>query len=139
MIISGTELRKSIIAALNPVLDPVKTYSFIPPVEVLRYVYLSQLTETALDDKRAFLSEGTIVIQIVEKFDDRSGNLDWVNTTAKLISETLTPNRLSTFGIVGDIDIFTMRFGNYSEDIFESDPGRTAIGSLRLDYKIQKS
>lgn len=139
MIISGTELRKSIIAALNPVLDPVNTYSFIPPVEVLRYVYLSQLTETALDDKRAFLSEGTIAIQIVEKFDDRSGNLDWVNNTAKLISETLTPNRLSTFGIVSDIDIFTMRFGNYSEDIFESEPGRTAIGSLRLDYKIQKS
>ena len=140
MILAGTPIRKAIITALTPVLgSSIPVYSVMPPDNVLKYVIITSLSENALDEKRAFISEGVINIQVVEKFDTRDGDLDWVNTIASLISKTLTPDRLATFGNVDGIDLFSLWIDSNAESLFDTDPGRTAISSLRIRYYAQNT
>jgi hypothetical protein len=139
MITAGTTIRKEIIKAIKPVLGQVPVYSIMPPDNVLKYVLVQDLAETALDDKLAFLSEGFVSISVVEKFTGRDGDFDQVNTIADLIIQTITPTRQSTFGIVGNKNIFSLRFESTAEAMFDSTPGRTALKSLRLKYYVQST
>jgi hypothetical protein len=139
MITAGTTIRKEIIKAIKPVLGQVPVYSIMPPDNVLKYVLVQDLAETALDDKLAFLSEGFVSISVVEKFTGRDGDFDQVNTIADLIIQTITPTRQSTFGIVANKNIFSLRFESTAEAMFDSTPGRTALKSLRLKYYVQST
>jgi|SRR3972149_7429654 len=139
MILSGSEIREALVSSINALMTPVKAWSVMPPVETNRYITIALLSETALNDKLSFMSEGTISIQICEKFIGRGGDLDWVSSTARTIVTEITPTRLSTFGILAGINIFTMQFAGSGEDIIEGSEGRTAIKSLRLSYKSQNS
>jgi hypothetical protein len=139
MITAGTTIRKEIIKAIKTVLGQVPVYSIMPPDNVLKYVLVQDLAETALDDKLAFLSEGFVSISVVEKFTGRDGDFDQVNTIADLIIQTITPTRQSTFGIVANKNIFSLRFESTAEAMFDSTPGRTALKSLRLKYYVQST
>jgi len=139
MILSGSEIREALVSSINALMTPVKAWSLMPPTETNRYIIIALLTENALDDKLSFMSEGTLSIQICEKFIGRAGNLDWVSSTARTIVNEITPNRLSTFGNLSGINIFTMQFAGSGEDVIEGSEGRTAIKSLRLNYKSQNS
>jgi hypothetical protein len=139
MITAGTTIRKEIIKAIKTVLGQVPVYSIMPPDNVLKYVLVQDLAETALDDKLAFLSEGFVSISVVEKSTGRDGDFDQVNTIADLIIQTITPTRQSTFGIVANKNIFSLRFESTAEAMFDSTPGRTALKSLRLKYYVQST
>jgi len=139
MITAGTTIRKEIIKAIKPVLGQVPVYSIMPPDNVLKYVLVQDLAETALDDKLSFMSEGFVSISVVEKFTGRDGDFDEVNTIADLIIQTITPTRQSTFGIVANKNIFSLRFESTAEAMFDSTPGRTALKSLRLKYYVQST
>jgi hypothetical protein len=139
MITAGTTIRKEIIKAIKTVLGQVPVYSIMPPDNVLKYVLVQDLAETALDDKLAFLSEGFVSISVVEKFTGRDGDFDQVNTIADLIIQTITPTRQSTFGIVANKNIFSLRFESTAEAMFDSTPGRTALKSLRIKYYVQST
>jgi hypothetical protein len=137
MILTGTIIRKAIRAAIAPVVSPVPVYSIMPPANVDKYIIIQDLAQNQLDEKRSFITQGTISISCVEKFVGRDGDFDAVSTLANVIKNTLTPNRLSTFGNVDGINIFTMYFDSVSDGMFETDPGRTAIVTLRLNYMAQ--
>lgn len=139
MINSGTQIRTAIISAIKPLLTPVSVYSIMPPQSVLKYVLVQNMTENALDEKRAFLNEGFISISIVEKFTGRDGDFDQINTLADTIINAITPDRLATFGIVDGINIFSLRFESNTETLFDTEPGRTAVKSLRLRYFVQST
>jgi hypothetical protein len=139
MITAGTTIRKEIIKAIKTVLGQVPVYSIMPPDNVLKYVLVQDLAETALDDKLSFMSEGFVSISVVEKFTGRDGDFDQVNTIADLIIQTITPTRQSTFGIVANKNIFSLRFESTAEAMFDSTPGRTALKSLRLKYYVQST
>jgi len=139
MITAGTTIRKEIIKAIKTVLGQVPVYSIMPPDNVLKYVLVQDLAETALDDKLSFMSEGFVSISVVEKFTGRDGDFDEVNTIADLIIQTITPTRQSTFGIVANKNIFSLRFESTAEAMFDSTPGRTALKSLRLKYYVQST
>jgi hypothetical protein len=106
---------------------------------VVKYVLVQDLAETALDDKLSFMSEGFVSISVVEKFTGRDGDFDQVNILADLIIQAITPTRQSTFGIVGNKNIFSLRFESTAEAMFDSTPGRTALKSLRLKYFVQST
>jgi hypothetical protein len=139
MITAGSTIRKEIIKAIKPVLGSVPVYSIMPPDNVVKYVLVQDLAETALDDKLSFMSEGFVSISVVEKFTGRDGDFDQVNILADLIIQAITPTRLSTFGIVGNKNIFSLRFESTSEAMFDSTPGRTALKTLRLKYFVQST
>jgi hypothetical protein len=139
MITAGSTIRKEIIKAIKPVLGLVPVYSIMPPDNVVKYVLVQDLAETALDDKLSFMSEGFVSISVVEKFTGRDGDFDQVNTIADSIIQAITPTRLSTFGIVGNKNIFSLRFESTSEAMFDSTPGRTALKTLRLKYFVQST
>lgn len=139
MINSGTQIRTAIISTIQPLLGSVPVYSIMPPDSVLKYVLVQNMTENALDEKRRFLNEGFISISIVEKFTGRDGDFDQINTIADTIINAITPNRLSTFGNVDGINIFSLRFESNTESLFETNPGRTAVKSLRLKYFVQST
>jgi hypothetical protein len=139
MITAGTTIRKEIIKRLKPLLGNIPVKSIMPPDNVLQYVLVQDLAETALDDKLAFLSEGFVSISVVEKFPDRDGDYDQVNLIADIIINAITPTRQSTFGIVGNKNIFSLRFEGDAEAMFNSTPGRTALKSLRLKYYVQST
>lgn len=139
MINSGTQIRTAIISAIKTLVAPVPVYSIMPPDNVLKYILIQNMTENALDEKRAFLNEGFISISIVEKFLGRDGDFDQINTLADTVINAITPNRLSTFGNVGGINIFSLRFESNTETLFETEPGRTAVKSLRLKYFVQST
>ena len=139
MINSGTAIRTAIISAIKPLVAPVPVYSIMPPDNVLKYILIQNMTENALDEKRAFLNEGFISISIVEKFLGRDGDFDQINTLADTVINAITPNRLATFGIVDGINIFSLRFESNTETLFETEPGRTALKSLRLRYFVQST
>lgn len=137
MINSGTKIKKAIISAIKPVLGSVPVYSVMPPNDVLKYVLVQNMRENALDEKRAFLNEGFINISIVEKFTGRDGDFDQVNLIADAIIGAITPTRLATFGNVDDINIFSLRFEGNDESLLNTEPGRTALKSLRLKYFVE--
>jgi hypothetical protein len=139
MITAGSTIRKEIIKAIKPVLGSVPVYSIMPPDNVVKYILVQDLAETALDDKLSFMSEGFVSISVVEKFTGRDGDFDQVNILADLIIQAITPTRLSTFGIVGNKNIFSLRFESTSEAMFDSTPGRTALKTLRLKYFVQST
>lgn len=139
MINSGTQIRTAIISTIQPLLGSVPVYSIMPPDAVLKYVLVQNMTENALDEKRRFLNEGFISISIVEKFTGRDGDFDQINTIADTIINAITPNRLSTFGNVDGINIFSLRFESNTESLFETTPGRTAVKSLRIKYFAQST
>jgi hypothetical protein len=139
MINSGTQIRTAIISAIKNLVAPVPVYSIMPPDNVLKYILIQNMAENALDEKRAFLNEGFISITIVEKFLGRDGDFDQVNNIANTVINAITPNRLSTFGNVGGINIFSLRFETNTETLFETEPGRTAVKSLRLKYFVQST
>lgn len=139
MINSGTVIKSAIITTLKPILSPINVWSIMPPDSVLKYVLVENLSETALDDKRSFMNEGFISIAIVEKFLGRDGDFDQVNTIANTVMNAITPNRLSTFGIVSGINIFSTRFESSSETMFETETGRIAVKNLRLKYFVQST
>jgi hypothetical protein len=80
-----------------------------------------------------------IRIAVVEKFLGRDGDFDQVNNLANTIIQAVTPDRLSTFGNVGGINIFSLRFESNSETMFETDSGRIAVKNLRLKYFVQST
>lgn len=137
MILTGTIIRKAIRNAISSVVAPVPVYSIMPPANVDKYILIQELAQNQLDEKRAFITQGVISISCVEKFTGRDGDFDQVSTLANVIKNTLTPNRLSTFGNVDGINIFTMYFDSAFDGMFETDPGRTAIVTLRLNYMAQ--
>lgn len=139
MINSGTQIKTALVSLLKPLIAPVKVWSMMPPDAVLKYVLIQDLSETALDEKRAFLNEGFISIAVVEKFLGRDGDFDQVNNIANTIIQAVTPDRLSTFGNVGGINIFSLRFESNSETMFETDSGRIAVKNLRLKYFVQST
>jgi hypothetical protein len=139
MITAGQTIRKEIIKAIKPILGAVPVYSIMPPDNVVKYVLVQDLAETALDDKLSFMSEGFVSISVVEKFTGRDGDFDQVNTIADSIIQAITPTRHSTFGIVGNKNIFSIRFESTAEAMFDSTPGRTALKSLRLKYFVQST
>jgi hypothetical protein len=139
MINSGTAIRTAIISEIKTLVAPVPVYSIMPPDNVLKYILIQNMTENALDEKRAFLNEGFISISIVEKFLGRDGDFDQINTLADTVINAITPDRLSTFGIVDGINIFSLRFESNTESLFETEPGRTAVKSLRLRYFVQST
>lgn len=139
MINSGTQIRTAIIGLLKPIIEPIPIYSIMPPDSVQKYVLVQNMTENALDDKRAFMNEGFISISIVEKFQGRDGDFDQINTLADTIINAITPTRLSTFGNVNGINIFSTRFESNTESLFETNPGRTAVKSLRIKYFVQST
>jgi hypothetical protein len=122
MILAGTALRTYIVSELQSVLSPVPIYSVMPPDNVLKYV----------------MTDGFIQIQIVEKFDKRDGDMDWVNTMASLISRTLCPTRQSKIGDENGVNVFYIYIDSNAEALFDTDPGRTAVSSLRLRYMAQE-
>jgi hypothetical protein len=138
MITSSTDITIALKANIEALLTPVKVYSFVPPIDALRYVYLTQLSENQINEKRAFLSQGFISIQVVEKFIGRNGNLDYVSAAADLIMEGITPTRLSKFAATGNINIFTNQFEAIGSELLEIETGRVAIQTLRLEYKFNK-
>lgn len=137
MINSGTQIRTAIISAIKPLLGVIPVYSIMPPDSVLKYVLVQNMTENALDEKRRFLNEGFISISIVEKFLGRDGDFDAINDLADTIIQAITPNRLATFGNVEYLNILALRFESNTESLFETNPGRTAVKSLRLKYFVQ--
>lgn len=137
MILTGTIIRQEIRKALLPVLSPIPVYSIMPPDATNKYVMIQDLSQNQRDEKRVFITEGIISISCVEKFTGRDGDMDEVSAIAQTIINTLTPDRLSRFGIVQGINIFTMYFDSASDGMFETDPGRTAIVTLRLRYMAQ--
>ena len=139
MITAGSTIRREVIKAIKPVVGNVPVYSIMPPDSVLKYILVQDLAETALDDKLAFLSEGFVSISIVEKFTARDGDFDQVNILADLIIQAITPTRQSTFGNVGNKNIFSIRFESTAEAMFISTPGRTALKTLRLKYYVQST
>jgi hypothetical protein len=139
MIIAASTIRKRLIQVIAPAVAPVKVYSVMPPRNESLFVMLSDSNEQALDEKRAFISDGTIIIQVVQKFTGRDGQLDTVNTLAQQIINAVTPNRVATFGIVDGIHIFSQRFEVANEILFEGDGGRTAVKQLRFRYMIQST
>jgi hypothetical protein len=139
MINSGTQIRKAIIETIKFLLTPVPVYSIMPPDSVMKYVLVQNMTENALDEKRAFLNQGFISISIVEKFTGRDGDFDTVNDLADTIISAITPDRLNTFGNVDYLNIFSLRFESNTESLFDTSPGRTAIKSLRLAYFVQST
>jgi len=139
MINSGTAIRTAIISAIKPLVAPVPVYSIMPAQSVLKYILVQNMTENALDEKRRFLNEGFISISIVEKFLGRDGDFDQINTIANTVINAITPDRLSTFGNVGGINIFSTRFESNTETLFETEPGRTAVKLLRLRYFVQST
>lgn len=139
MINSGTQIRTAIIGLLKPLIEPIPIYSIMPPDSVLKYVLVQNMTENALDEKRAFINEGFISISIVEKFLGTDGDFDQINTLADTIIQAITPNRLTTFGNVDYLNIFSTRFESNTESLFNTDSGRTAVKSLRLKYFVQST
>ena len=139
MINSGTQIRTEIISAIKTLVAPVPVYSIMPPDSDMKYILVQNMTENALDEKRAFLNQGFISISIVEKFTGRDGDFDAINDLADTIINAITPNRLATFGNVEGINIFSLRFESNTESLFETSPGRTAIKSLRLAYFVQST
>lgn len=139
MINSGTQIRTAIISAIKPLLGVIPVYSIMPPDSVLKYVLVQNMTENALDEKRRFLNEGFISISIVEKFLGRDGDFDAINDLADTIIQAITPNRLATFGNVEYLNILALRFESNTESLFETNPGRTAVKSLRLKYFVQST
>jgi hypothetical protein len=139
MINSGTQIRKAIISAIKTAVTPVPVYSIMPPDSVMKYILVQNMTENALDEKRAFLNQGFISISIVEKFTGRDGDFDAVNDLADIIINAITPDRLNTFGNVDYLNIFSLRFESNTESLFDTSPGRTAIKSLRLAYFVQST
>lgn len=139
MINSGTAIRTAIISTIKPLVASVPVYSIMPPDNVLKYILIQNMTENALDEKRAFLNEGFISISIVEKFLGLDGDFDQINTLADTVINAITPNRLATFGNVDGINIFSLRFESNTETLFETEPGRTAVKSLRLRYFVQST
>jgi hypothetical protein len=138
MIQSTTEIVTILKSSIEALLSPVKVYTMLGAVTDNRYIYLTQLSENAIDEKRAFISQGFVSIQVIERFDNRSGNIDFVDSASKAITEGLTPNRLSSFGDLGNIAIFTMRFESTNSELRENESGRTAIKTLRLEYKFKQ-
>jgi hypothetical protein len=136
MIQASNRIKVALVSALSSGLG-VNVYSFMKPTTEDRYVILDQVAETALDEKRAFLSQGTVAINIIEKFAGRSGNMDWVDSASIQVAQELTPTRLSAFGDLSGITIFSMRITDTSEDLRENETGRTAVKTLRLEYKFQ--
>jgi hypothetical protein len=139
MINSGTAIRTAIVNTLKFLLHPIPIYSIMPSDNVLKYILIQNMTENALDEKRRFLNEGFISISIVEKFLGRDGDFDQINTIADTVINAITPDRLSTFGIVDGINIFSIRFESNTETLFETEPGRTAVKLLRLRYFVQST
>lgn len=139
MIITGSTIRKAIRDAILTPIAPVPVYSIMPPDSVTKYVIIEDLTQTAIDEKRAFITEGFVSISVIEKFLGRDGDYDQINDIAGQIRNVLTPDRLSRFGKLNGIDIFTMMIDSVTEGMFETEPGRTAIVSLRLRYMAQNS
>jgi hypothetical protein len=138
MILAGTALRTYIVSELQSVLSPVPIYSVMPPDNVLKYVIVTGLGENDASPKNCFLTDGFIQIQVVEKFDKRDGDLDWVNTIASLISRTLCPTRQSKIGDENGVNVFYIYIDSNAEALFDTDPGRTAVSSLRLRYMAQE-
>lgn len=136
MIQASNRIKVALVSALSSALG-VNVYSFMKPTTEDKYVILDQVSETALDEKRAFISQGTVAINIVQKFTGRSGNMDWVDSASILAAQELTPTRLSSFGDLSGITIFSMRITDTSEDLRENETGRTAVKTLRLEYKFQ--
>lgn len=134
MILAGTAVRKALVTALTPVLDPIPVYSVMPPDNVLKYVMITALSENAVDPKDCFLTEGIVQIQVIEKFDTRDGDMDEVTRVGRLISATITPTRQSSLGDLENVNVFSVWIDSVADGLFESDPGRTAICSLRLKY-----
>ena len=137
MIITGTAIRKAIINAIKTGIAPVPVYSIMPPDNVQKYVIVEDLAQSSMNEKRAFLTEGFVSISCVEKFTGRDGDFDVVTALANQIKTLITPNTLSTFGITDGINIFTMEIDSVTDAMFETEPGRTAIVSLRLRYMAQ--
>jgi len=139
MILVGTKIRTAIREAIKATISPIPVYSVIPSSKVLSYVYIENLSQTSIDEKRAFITQGDIGISIVEKFPERDGDFDKINITAEKILAILSPDRLFSFGNLNGIDIFTMHVVDVSESLFDSEPGRTAILTIRLRFMAQKN
>jgi hypothetical protein len=137
MIITGTIIRTAIIDAIKDYLDPVPVYSIMPPDTVNKYVILEDLAQNQIDNKSEYITQGFINISCVEKFIGRDGDYDQVNAIAMIIRDILTPDLLARFAFVGGINIFTMNIDSVTEGMFENPDGRTAICTLRLQYKAQ--
>lgn len=137
MLQASNKIKVALKASIESALG-VKVYSMQQPTEDNRYVLLSDVAETALDEKRSFISQGVMAINVIEKFLGRGGSPTWVDSASVLISQTLTPTRLSSFGNLNGITIFSMRISDTSEDTSrENATGRTAIKTLRFEYKFQ--
>ena len=137
MIITGTTIRKAIINAIKTAIAPIPVYSIMPPDNVQKYVIIEDLAQNAINEKRAFITEGFVSISCIEKFTGRDGDFDQVTALANAIQTLITPNNLSRFGFTDGIDIFTMEFDAVTDGMFETEPGRTAIVTLRLRYMAQ--
>lgn len=138
MILAGTAVRKALVTALSPVLDPIPVNSIKEPNEDLVYVMITSLSEIETGGKDCFQTEGFMQINIYEKFIGRDGNYDEVSRVANLISQTLTPTKLSSLGDLEGVNVFYINIESNAENLFETDPGRTAVSSLRLRYLAQK-
>lgn len=139
MIITGTIIRKAIRNAIKNQIAPIPVYSIMPPDNINIYVIIEDLAQTSIDNKSEFITDGFISISCIEKFIGRDGDFDQVNALAIQIRNLLTPNLLSTFGNIDGINIFTMTIDSVSEGMFETPNGRTAVCSLRLNYKAQNN
>lgn len=137
MIVAGTIIRKKIIEVIKDVIAPVPVYSIMPPDNVNKYVIIQNLQETQIDEKRAFITDGFISISCIEKFIGRDGDFDGVTALAKTIKQLIYPTTLSRFGIVENINIFTMSIDSTTDEMFNNPNGRTAMITLRLNFKAQ--
>jgi hypothetical protein len=137
MIVVGTIIRKKIIEVLQDAIYPVPIYSIMPPDNINKYVIIQNLSENQLDEKRAFITEGFISISCIEKFIGRDGDFDGVTALAKTIKQLIYPTTVSRFGIVENINIFTMSIDSVTDEMFNNPNGRTAMVTLRLNFKAQ--
>ena len=60
MILVGTKIRTAIREAIKATISPIPVYSVIPSSKVLSYVYIENLSQTSIDEKRAFITQGDI-------------------------------------------------------------------------------
>lgn len=136
MLIASDLLRKKVFSTLQGG-SFWKAYSVPPPGTDSRFLLIESISENEINEKRTKLTQGSLLIQVTERFVGGAGTMKNVDAQARTVVNALQPQAGSLLGIFETIRIFSTNAESASGQLFETPNGRTAIRTIRLMYRAE--
>ena len=136
MLIASDILRKKVIATLQGG-SFWKAMSVPPPGTDSRFLLIESISENEVNEKNRKLTQGSLLIQVTERFVGNAGTMANVDAQTRLVVNALQPTAGSIIGNYQTIRIFSTNVESASGQLFETPNGRTALRTIRLMYRAE--